>query len=107
MPRRCAEAPRWGQVEAAEPAATLSGPDVPPGRSSRPPGRLIPGAPARAALRIASMLGQQFVDESGRLQLVELADAFAEPILCQPLDLVLVEPVLVHDLEDEIALLVR
>ncbi len=47
------------------------------------------------------------VDEAAGLELVELPDPGAEHFPAGAIDLPLVEPVLVHELEDEIPLLVR
>ena len=52
------------------------------------------------------MIGDQFVDEPGRFQLVEQADAMPEAGKRKLLDAILVELVLVHDFEDEVALLI-
>ena len=59
------------------------------------------------AVALAGIAFKQLFDEPGGLELVELPDALAEAVLGQFIDLGFIEPVVVHDLDDEILLLGR
>ena len=57
------------------------------------------------AIGFLAGLFQQLFDETRCLQFVELADGFAEPVLCELVDFLFVEFVLLHDFENELLLL--
>ena len=59
------------------------------------------------ATALPGMALEQLLDEPGGFEFVELLHSLAEPIHCEPLDVMLVELVLIHDLDDELLLLGR
>ena len=67
---------------------------------------LVAGAVV-AAVGLLAVGFEQFLNQARSLHLVQLPDSFAETILGEVLDVVLIEPVLVDDLRDQGALLVR